>query len=370
MSDGGITPAEGRARKPFLPCWLKVWGCVGAAAVLAGCATPRPGTVTRRRGDEIMVAGQMAHTGTRVVLWVDPGGYDAYRVERRFSPLERSSWEDSQAEVRELRTPNRYNLRRSGLTAEELERVRGGGWDLPTLQKVVDQLVIHYDVCGTSRQCFKVLQDYRDLSVHFLLDLDGTIYQTLDVKERAWHATSANNRSVGIEIANLGGYPPAGQNPLSSWYRKGPDGRTRVVIPPSAGETGIRTKGFIGHPAREEPVRGRVQGRELVQYDFTPEQYAALIKLTAALCRVLPRIRCDYPRDAAGRLVPRKLPDDELERYQGLLGHFHIQTNKEDPGPAFQWDYVIAGARRLLGEGERGAEPVGRGAQALMVKKR
>ena len=102
----------------------------------------------------------------------------------------------------------------SGLTDEEIERVRGGGWDLPLLQRVVDQFVIHFDVCGTSRQCFKVLQDMRGLSVHFMLDLDGTIYQTLDLKERAWHATSSNSRSVGIEIANIGAYPARRQKPL------------------------------------------------------------------------------------------------------------------------------------------------------------
>ena len=34
-----------------------------------------------------------------------------------------------------------------------------------------------------------------------MLDVDGTIYQTLDVKERAWHATTSNTRAVGIEIA-------------------------------------------------------------------------------------------------------------------------------------------------------------------------
>ena len=89
---------------------------------------------------------------------MDPGGYDAYRVERRFSPIERSDWESSKAEVRDLTHPNRFNLR-SGLTDEEIERVRGGGWDLPTLQKVVDQFVIHFDVCGVSRQCFKVKHD-------------------------------------------------------------------------------------------------------------------------------------------------------------------------------------------------------------------
>jgi len=44
---------------------------------------------------------------------------------------------------------------------------------------------MHYDVCGVSRQYFKVLHDYRGLSVHFMLDIDGTIYQTLDLNERA-----------------------------------------------------------------------------------------------------------------------------------------------------------------------------------------
>ena len=59
-----------------------------------------------------MVAGKLVHTGTRVVLWMDPGGYDAYRVERRFSPFDKSDWNDSQAEVKELRnSPERYGLR-------------------------------------------------------------------------------------------------------------------------------------------------------------------------------------------------------------------------------------------------------------------
>ena len=31
-----------------------------------------------------------------------------------------------------------------------------------------------------------------------------------------------------------------------------------------------------------------------------------------------------------------------------MLGHYHIQTNKVDPGPALQWDYVIGEARRLM----------------------
>jgi N-acetylmuramoyl-L-alanine amidase len=332
-----------------LPRPIQILSVLFAAILLAGCKTaPRPGTFAPRKGDEIVVAGQFVHTGTRVVLWMDPGGYDAYRVERRFSPIDKADWETSQAEEKGLNSPNRYNMRNRGLTSSEVEQVRGGGWDLPLLQRVVDQFVLHYDVCGTSRQCFKVLQDMRDLSVHFMLDLDGTIYQTLDLKERAWHATSSNSRSVGIEIANMGAYPADGKNPFAEWYAKEPNGQTRITIPAQYGDGGVRTKGFVGHPARPEPVTGVIQGRELVQYDFTPQQYDALIKLTATLSKAFPQLKCDYPKDAAGQLIRQKLPDAELKSCEGVLGHFHIQTDKVDPGPAFQWDYVIGRARKLL----------------------
>jgi N-acetylmuramoyl-L-alanine amidase len=338
-----------RQRSPRLFGLLRIAGVFMAVAALAGCKTAfRPGTLERRKGDEIVAAGQFFHTGTGVVLWMDPGGYDAYRVERRFSPIGKSDWETSHAEVKELTHPNRYNLRRPGLSAEEIERVRGGGWDLPLLQRVVDQFVLHFDVCGISRQCFNVLQDHRDLSVHFMLDLDGTIYQTLDLKERAWHATTSNARSVGIEIANMGAYSPGHDEPLHEWYATDTNGQARIAIPAKYGDGGIRTAGFVGKPARPAPIAGNIQGQDLVQYDYTPEQYRALIRLTATLCKVFPKIKCDYPRDAEGKLIPRKLPNDELENYQGVLGHFHIQTDKVDPGPAMQWDYIIGGARRLL----------------------
>ena len=184
----------------------------------AGCGTfPPSGTPASRSGDEMVAAGRFFHTGTRVVLWTDPGGYDAYRVERRFAPITAADWEGSKAAVKALTTPNRYGIRTNTLSPQEIERVRGGGWDLPLLQRVVDQFVIHYDAIGTSRQCFKALQDDEGLSTHFLLDVDGTLYQTLDLKERARHATTSNDRSVGIEIANIGAYPAEGMTPLAEW---------------------------------------------------------------------------------------------------------------------------------------------------------
>src|SRR5690606_19455249 len=119
---------------------------------------------------------------------------------------------------------------------------------------------------------------------------------TLDLKERAWHATIANDRSIGIEIANIGAYPLEELNEiveeedkqrpgvLYRWYGPDEHGRMRITLPEAMGDGGVRTPGFVGYPARYGPdggpIVGFVQGRELAQYDLTPQQYDSLIKLT------------------------------------------------------------------------------------------
>jgi N-acetylmuramoyl-L-alanine amidase len=344
-----------------------LWSLLLAALVISGCAT-RPGTFAARTGDEIMVAGKYVHTGTPVVLWTDPGGYDAYRVERRFAPLAESDWDSTKKKLKDMTSPARYSMRKGDLTDAEIEKVRGGGWDLPTLQRVVDQFVVHFDVAGTSRTCFKVLHDNRDLSVHFMLDVDGTIYQTLDCKEKAWQATKANGRSVGIEIANMGAYSPGDNKTLAEWYKKDDAGHTMLTIPARYGKDPVRTPNFHGKPVRKDPVVGDVQGRPLQQYDYTRQQYEALAHLTAALCTVFPKITCDYPRDKDGKLIPHHLPDVDYDAYQGVLGHYHVQTNKTDPGPAFQWDYVIGRARQLMAtHPEHGAEGLLHPVKAVLI---
>jgi N-acetylmuramoyl-L-alanine amidase len=328
-------------------CGLALFLAVACVTATSAQST-QVGQRLPREGDEIVVCGQMFHTTTPVVLWMDPGGYDAYRVQRRFAPLAESDWETSTEAVQHLTEPNRYDIRKEALTDEQIDEVRGGGWELGMLQQVVDQFVIHYDVCGTSRTCFKILHDHRGLSVQFMLDVDGTIYQTLDLKERARHATISNSRSIGIEIANMGAYPRDKMQPLEKWYAKDDEGRTVLAFPKAPDLLGIRTQGFVGRPTRYNLIEGNIQGQDLVQYDFTPEQYEALIKLTATLCKVFPRLPCAYPVDDQAELIPRKLADDDWKAYRGLIGHYHIQLNKVDPGPAFQWDKVIDGAKLLL----------------------
>ncbi len=288
-------------------------------AAIAGCQRHERVNLSGA-GDDIIVAGQAYHTGTRVITWVEKGGYDGYHGIKPLLPRKASGkHEDHESETRQE-------------------------WNLENLQGMVDQFVIHYDGHGLSKVCFSVLQQ-RQLSVHFLLDLDGTIYQTLDLQERALHATTSNDRSIGIEIANVGAFPAGDAGQLDRWYRKDANGRSHLQIPSDTGEPGLQRRVFSWSPIRAEPVHGLIQGEEWVQYDLTSEQYDALIKLTATLCRLFPQIKNDYPRDDQGNLVRAKLPDDRLSHFKGILGHYHVQANKNDPGPAFQWDKLIDGVR-------------------------
>ncbi len=211
---------------------------------------------------------------------------------------------------------------------------------LAELQEGVDQFVIHFDVCVNSRRCFEVLHDHRGLSVHFLLDLDGTVYQTLDLRERARHATIANDRSIGIEIAHIGAYAKVEE--LEKWYTVDAEGRRFS----GAGlEQGLRTPGFIARPARAERFVGNYNGTVVYQYDFTEAQYRSLVALTRTLCRIFPKLRLEVPRDGSGAVRTEALSPAEFQAWSGLIGHHHIQKNKTDPGPAFDWDRLIKEAR-------------------------
>jgi len=87
--------------------------------------------------------------------------------------------------------------------------------------------------------------------------------------------------------------------------------------------------------------------------DFTEEQYRALIRLTATLAKVLP-IPLEAPRNADGTIRNAALSAAEFDAFAGVLGHFHVQTNKQDPGPAFQWDRVLSEAQALVDETNSG----------------
>jgi len=75
----------------------------------------------------------------------------------------------------------------------------------------VSVLVIHDTEIGTAQETLEVLLN-RGLSVQYIVEKNGTIYQMVDEWNRAWHAgagswgtyTDINSVSTGIEIVNMG----------------------------------------------------------------------------------------------------------------------------------------------------------------------
>ena len=84
----------------------------------------------------------------------------------------------------------------------------------------VDMLVIHYTGMKTAKAALDRLCDpASEVSAHYLIEEDGTVWHLVPEDRRAWHAgrafwagtTDINSRSIGIELANPGhehGYRP------------------------------------------------------------------------------------------------------------------------------------------------------------------
>ncbi|MDF1798551.1 MAG: N-acetylmuramoyl-L-alanine amidase [Planctomycetota bacterium] len=307
---------------------LPLIACVSAA--------PAPEAIG---GHAIVVCGERFAIDAPVVLWDDPGGYSAYLEGPHFTTVADPGRRYSPGRT----VPDDH----PALSPEVAERLRSGSASPAELAAFVDLFVLHYDVCGTSELCFRVLQDERHLSVHFLLDLDGTLYQTLDLADQAWHAAHGNPRSVGVELASIGAWAPGderGEAYFSEWYLEGNFG-TAVTLPERYGDGGQRSGRRVFPAASEGRKRGAVHGQVLEQYDFTQAQVDSLAALTVALHRALPGIALDVPRDGLGQPRWDALSAEEFAAWGGLLGHYHLGTHKVDPGPAMDWERLLRAAR-------------------------
>ncbi len=291
-------------------------GVVVAFAVANCVTTPRPPITPVRIDDRITIGGESYHTQTRVIRWADAGGFNAYIKHRSTDPPRILPSKPSKG----CDTPERYGVRPFFLDEDGNALHLTPARRRALLRDRVHQVVLHYDAAGTSRRCFEVLHDERGLSAHFLLDVDGVIYQTLDVAERARHAGPANDRSIGIEIANVGAYS------------------TPEVLAQNR-------DAIVGGQNTERAIAGYVQNRRLHQYAFTDAQYTALIRLLRALRIALPNIDARIPRGADGAMLTVVLPPDRRGGFAGIVGHFHMSDNKVDPGPAFDWERLLRGLR-------------------------
>jgi len=173
-----------------------------------------------------------------------------------------------------------------------------------------NMFVAHWDVCLSSKSCFNILKK-RKLSVHFLIDNDGTIYQTMDCNDVAFHAgnRAVNNNSIGVEISNA--YYPKYQD----LYRK---------------------RGFGPRPLWKNV---KVHGRELEPFlGFYPVQEKAFAALAKALNNVY-GIALDTPAKN-NQPVQTVYPEVKKGTYNGVVNHYHI-TNRKIDCAGFEIDKIL-----------------------------
>ena len=161
--------------------------------------------------------------------------------------------------------------------------------------------VNHWDVCLSSESCAKVLNN-RGISVHFLIDNDGTIYQMLDTQHAAWHAGNINGCSIGVEISN------AYYTKYQGWYEK---------------------NGFGPRPVVEDAW---VQGNKLDPHlGFYPVQVEALKSLWKA-CSEAYSIPYKAPESGDSDFLTSTKYDSRVakSKFKGFVSHYHQTKNKID----------------------------------------
>ncbi|MBK9032933.1 MAG: N-acetylmuramoyl-L-alanine amidase [Myxococcales bacterium] len=182
---------------------------------------------------------------------------------------------------------------------------------LTATQAVIKKFVLHHDGVNSSEVCWNVLQNERGLSCHFLIDNDGTIYQTLDLALMGYHAAAYNTDSIGVEFCNRG-----------------------ILDNPDYYATAA-----VKHPISDDYF---INGHKMKSFDFTEMQYQAFYNLAQVLAKYLPNLALEYPRDpqlptkpAWGTLGPVSPTGDSYpaSSFAGFCGHYHLTTRKWDPGP-------------------------------------
>src|SRR3981189_658468 len=126
-----------------------------------------------RPSGHLIIGGQTFKTAAPIVNWREGPYWDATRE------ICQSTENDAHPELKCIggvpygKLPmgpytKRYSLR---------PRLRHFGMNPPydAVKASIRQFVIHHDGCTSADMCFSVLQNERGLSVHFLLDNDGTI---------------------------------------------------------------------------------------------------------------------------------------------------------------------------------------------------
>jgi hypothetical protein len=124
----------------------------------------------------------------------------------------------------------------------------------------IDTIVLHHTGSDNAAQDLSAMRDPGfGASAHYLVDRDGTNYQLVDDRHRAWHAgeaalhgvpTDVNSRSIGVEIVNLG----TGHHEFTGEQYAA----LRRLVPYLANRYDVPVRNIVGHKDVAVPVGRKV----------------------------------------------------------------------------------------------------------------
>jgi len=195
----------------------------------------------------------------------------------------------------------------------------------------IDMLVLHYTgmECGEAALA-RLCDPAAEVSAHYLIEEDGTVFQLVPEHRRAWHAgvavwrghTDINSRSVGIELVNRG----------HEWgYRPFAEAQIAALIPLCQGivaRYGIEARNVTGHsdiaPNRKED----------------PGEFFPWARLAAEGVGL-------WPSDSTG---PQDVPTPELPVVQEALTRFGYGLEEAESFDLDTRNVVLAFQRRFRPE--------------------
>lgn len=175
-------------------------------------------------------------------------------------------------------------------------------------RKKTNAVVLHWTGgSGLAPQVFRTLVS-RGLSVHLVIEPDGTVYQMADLNRRCSHAgsvddsdgdgkvASANANTIGIEVVN-----PA-------------------------------NRAAITNGVRRELVTEKIHGLEVEASAFTQAQTQAALDVVSTICTHY-KLPISVPM-LGDDVLSTSMSEHDFAVFRGVLGHLHLTRRKRDPGLA------------------------------------
>ena len=236
----------------------------------------------------IVICSQKFDIGTRVVLWDEAHGLNAY--------------DESVVKSQDRKTGKTAIIKGKRYSTRSILKPNP---TLEQLKNIITQMFFHHTGNLSASSTFETLQKERGLSITFILGDDGTLFQTLDIKEKAWHGGTNNPMSIGIEIcsrASATKFP----NDYDEYHQK-----TNHVLP--------RKKRY-----------DKAQNMMIWGYEYNDAQYAALVKLVATITKIFPNLtNADFPRSPGNKIIESVIPAPL--KHIGYICHYNTCKEKWDP---------------------------------------